>query len=161
MSSSHPQRDNGAQYSRHNAQQSSSTVGSSCWVQGSPLPPLLVQVTLFLARKTPVSSMIFFNGYGTRRVSIGPTTKSKTTPACVVRSEDRMASKPFTLLSLAAISLLAGAMLAIDAQTARAQAAQEGPSTAGSPASSSAPVLFKQYCASCHGLDGTGDGPVA
>lgn len=73
-----------------------------------------------------------------------------------------MASKPFTLLSLAALSLLVGATLAINAQTARAQAPQEGLRTAGPRTSSSAPsVWFKQYCASCHGVDGTGDGPVA
>jgi mono/diheme cytochrome c family protein len=73
-----------------------------------------------------------------------------------------MASKPFTLLRLAAISLLVGATLAINAQTAQAQAPQDGLPTSGPRTSSSAPsVWFKQYCASCHGVEGTGDGPVA
>jgi mono/diheme cytochrome c family protein len=29
------------------------------------------------------------------------------------------------------------------------------------PVARSGPVLFKQYCASCHGSEGRGDGPVA
>jgi len=70
-----------------------------------------------------------------------------------------MASKRFTLRSLASISLLVGA---INAQAALAQLPPSRSRAGGSytPQSGSS-FRFKQYCASCHGMDGTGDGPVA
>ena len=73
-----------------------------------------------------------------------------------------MASKRFTLRSLASISLLVGATLAINAQTALAQLPPQRSRAGGSyiPPSGSS-FWFKQYCASCHGVDGTGNGPVA
>jgi len=72
-----------------------------------------------------------------------------------------MAPKRITLRTLASILLLAGAILAINAQTALAQAPQGLPTAGPRTSSSAAAVWFKQYCAACHGVDGTGDGPVA
>lgn len=72
--------------------------------------------------------------------------------------------KEFSLRSLISIPLLLGVAVAINAQTVLAQ-----PPPLPSPrlragshsASSDSYFWFKQYCASCHGLYGTGDGPVA
>lgn len=73
-----------------------------------------------------------------------------------------MASKRFTLRSVASISLLSWVALAISAQTAIAQLPPQRLRAGGSRISSSGPSFwFKQYCASCHGVDGAGDGPVA
>jgi len=74
-------------------------------------------------------------------------------------------AKQFTFGCLASIFLFVGATLAINVQTAQAQPSPLPGSesrTGGSAISSSAPAFwFRRYCASCHGVDGTGDGPVA
>jgi len=74
-------------------------------------------------------------------------------------------AKRFRFGRLASIFLLVGAALANNVQTARAQPSPLPGSewrTGGSAISSGAPAFwFRRYCASCHGVDGTGDGPVA
>jgi len=73
-----------------------------------------------------------------------------------------MASKRFTLRSLAFVPLLLGAMLAINAQIALPQLPPPRLRAGVSETASSASYFwFKQYCASCHGAYGAGDGPVA
>jgi mono/diheme cytochrome c family protein len=67
-------------------------------------------------------------------------------------------------LRLAIMSLFASGIIAI-AQTAPAQTPRVPPAperTGGSDAPPSAAAFwFRQYCGSCHGVDGTGNGPVA
>jgi len=65
----------------------------------------------------------------------------------------------------ATIALLVCATLATIVQTASAQSPplpEPQAPIGGSAIPPSAPAFwFRQYCASCHGVDGTGDGPVA
>jgi len=67
--------------------------------------------------------------------------------------------------NLAAISLLVGATLAINVQTALAQVPSLPPQRARAGGAGIPPggpaFWFRLYCASCHGVDGTGDGSVA
>jgi mono/diheme cytochrome c family protein len=65
------------------------------------------------------------------------------------------------VLSRARISLLA-ALIAIGAQTALAQMPPQRARAGGAGVPPSGPSFwFRQYCASCHGPGGTGNGPVA
>ena len=74
-------------------------------------------------------------------------------------------AKRFTFVGFATIALLMCATLAINVQTAPAQSPplpEPRAPIGGSAIPPNAPAFwFRQYCASCHGVDGTGDGPVA
>ena len=77
----------------------------------------------------------------------------------VVRgSADMVASRAFLLLAPAAFVLLLciGPALVVMALpiSARAEPARQFPTSAG-------PAIYQERCASCHGLGGKGDGPVA
>jgi hypothetical protein len=62
-------------------------------------------------------------------------------------------------------TVMAFALLAIPATLARSQAAVSGPDHKSATSrlifSVKGPDLFRAYCASCHGIDGRGDGPIA
>jgi mono/diheme cytochrome c family protein len=57
-----------------------------------------------------------------------------------------MTLKRFGFGRFASLAVLGGALIGFTAGAARAQ---------------SGSTMFQHYCASCHGIDGTGDGPVA
>jgi mono/diheme cytochrome c family protein len=68
-----------------------------------------------------------------------------------------MALKRLGLGNLAAVLVLGGALIGFMANSALAQGVSMGPGgkvTTGR-------LEFRQYCAQCHGMSGTGDGPVA
>jgi len=65
-------------------------------------------------------------------------------------------TKRFVLTRLAYILLFASTMLALNVETTLAQRS-EAPETG----SSGPRFWYREYCASCHGIDGTGNGPVA
>jgi mono/diheme cytochrome c family protein len=70
-----------------------------------------------------------------------------------------MALKHLSLLNLASVLLLGGAIVGF---TASAALAGGGGATMGpSGQMLSGKLQFRQYCAQCHGMDATGDGPVA
>jgi mono/diheme cytochrome c family protein len=68
-----------------------------------------------------------------------------------------MALKSLGLWKLASVLVLGGAVMAFTANCALAQGITMGPGgkvTTGK-------LEFRQYCAQCHGMSGTGTGPVA
>lgn len=70
-----------------------------------------------------------------------------------------MALKHLSFLNLASVLLLGGAIVGF---TASAALAGGGGTTMGpSGQLISGKLQFRQYCAQCHGMDATGDGPVA
>jgi mono/diheme cytochrome c family protein len=69
-----------------------------------------------------------------------------------------MALKRLGILNLAAVLVLGGAIVGFTSNVARAQ---EGATMGPSGEIISGPLQFRQYCASCHGMDAKGDGPVA
>jgi len=71
-----------------------------------------------------------------------------------------MALKHLSLSNLASVLLLGGAIVGFTASTAFAGGG--GGETMGpSGQIISGKLQFRQYCAQCHGMDATGDGPVA
>ena len=68
-----------------------------------------------------------------------------------------MALKHLSFLNLASVLLLGGAFVGFTASAALAGGVTMGPS--GQVLSGK--LQFRQYCAQCHGMDATGDGPVA
>jgi mono/diheme cytochrome c family protein len=70
-----------------------------------------------------------------------------------------MALKRLGFLNLAAVLVLGGAIVGFTANAAHAQ--DEGVTMGPSGRVISGPLQFREYCASCHGMDATGDGPVA
>jgi mono/diheme cytochrome c family protein len=69
-----------------------------------------------------------------------------------------MALKRLGLLNLAAVLVLGGAIVGLSSNVARAQ---DDSSLGPRGQVNSAQLDFRQYCAQCHGADGTGDGPVS
>ena len=69
-----------------------------------------------------------------------------------------MALKRLGFLNLAAVLVLGGAIVGFTSNVARAE---EGVSMGPSGEIISGPLQFREYCASCHGMDAKGDGPVA
>jgi mono/diheme cytochrome c family protein len=69
-----------------------------------------------------------------------------------------MALKHLGILNLAAVLVLGGAIVGF---TSKAAHAEEGATLGPSGEIVSGPLQFRQYCASCHGMDAKGDGPVA
>jgi mono/diheme cytochrome c family protein len=69
-----------------------------------------------------------------------------------------MAHKRLSFWNLAAVLMLGGAAIAFSANFALAQ---EGVTMGAGGAMTSGKLQFRQYCAQCHGMDATGDGPVA
>src|SRR5260370_17881984 len=72
----------------------------------------------------------------------------------------QMALKHLSLSNLASVLLLGGAIVGFTASAAFAGGG--GGETMGpSGQIISGKLQFRQYCAQCHGMDATGDGPVA
>jgi len=72
-----------------------------------------------------------------------------------------MALKRHCLRNLGAVLVLGGAMVGFIG-SARAQGMEgERPSIGPGGAVTTGKMQFRQYCAQCHGMDATGDGPVA
>src|SRR5260370_18335674 len=72
----------------------------------------------------------------------------------------QMALKHLSLSNLASVLLLGGAIVGFTASAAFAGGG--GGETMGpSGQIVSGKLQFRQYCAQCHGMDATGDGPVA
>lgn len=71
-----------------------------------------------------------------------------------------MARKRLGFWNLAAVLVLGGAMVAFSGSFAMAQ---EGGGVTMGPGGTitSGKLQFRQYCAQCHGMSATGDGPVA
>jgi len=69
-----------------------------------------------------------------------------------------MALKRLGFRNLAAVLVLGGAIVGFTSNVARAE---EGVSMGPSGEIISGPLQFREYCASCHGMDAKGDGPVA
>jgi len=70
-----------------------------------------------------------------------------------------MAHKRLGFWNLAAVFVLGGAFVALSGSFAMAQ---EGGVTMGPGGTiTSGKLMFRQYCAQCHGMSATGDGPVA
>ena len=70
-----------------------------------------------------------------------------------------MAHKRLSFWNMAAVLLVGGAAIALSANFALAQ---DGGVTMGAGGTlTSGKLQFRQYCAQCHGMDATGDGPVA
>jgi mono/diheme cytochrome c family protein len=69
-----------------------------------------------------------------------------------------MALKRVGFRNLAAVLVLGGAIVGLSPRMARAQ---EDASMGPRGQINSAQLDFRQHCAQCHGMDGTGDGPVA
>ena len=69
-----------------------------------------------------------------------------------------MALKLPGILNLAAVVVLGGAIVGF---TSNARAQDEGATLGPSGQIVSGKLQFREYCASCHGMDAKGDGPVA
>jgi mono/diheme cytochrome c family protein len=69
-----------------------------------------------------------------------------------------MALKRVGFRDLAAVLVLGGAIVGLSANVALAQ---DEVSMGPRGQLNSAQLDFRQHCAQCHGMDGTGDGPVA
>ena len=68
-----------------------------------------------------------------------------------------MALKHLGFRNLAAVLVLGGAIVGLSSSIARAQ---DDASMGPRGQVNSAQLDFRQHCAQCHGMDGTGDGPV-
>ncbi|HXZ88657.1 MAG TPA: c-type cytochrome, partial [Candidatus Binataceae bacterium] len=71
-----------------------------------------------------------------------------------------MARKRLGFWNLAAVLMLGGAIVAFSGSFAMAQEGG-GVSMGAGGMITSGKLQFRQYCAQCHGMDATGDGPVA
>jgi len=71
-----------------------------------------------------------------------------------------MARKRLGFWNLAAVLMLGGAIVAFSGSFAMAQEGG-GVSMGSGGMITSGKLQFRQYCAQCHGMDATGDGPVA
>jgi mono/diheme cytochrome c family protein len=71
-----------------------------------------------------------------------------------------MARKRLGFWNLAAVLVLGGAIVAFSGSFAMAQEGG-GVSMGAGGMITSGKLQFRQYCAQCHGMDATGDGPVA
>jgi len=69
-----------------------------------------------------------------------------------------MARKRLGFRNLAAVLVLGGAIVGF---TSNAALAQEGAAMSAGGRITSGKLQFRQYCAQCHGMSATGDGPVA
>lgn len=71
-----------------------------------------------------------------------------------------MAHKRLGFWNLAAVLVMGGAFVALSGSSAMAQ---EGGGVTMGPSGTitSGKLMFRQYCAQCHGMGATGDGPVA
>jgi mono/diheme cytochrome c family protein len=70
-----------------------------------------------------------------------------------------MAHKRLGFWNLASVLLLGGALVGVSANLALAQ--EGGPAMGASGKIITGKLEFRQYCAQCHGMSATGDGPVA
>jgi mono/diheme cytochrome c family protein len=70
-----------------------------------------------------------------------------------------MALKRLGILNLAAVLVLGGAIVGLTSRTALAQGSAVELGERGNIVSGK--LDFRQHCAQCHGMDATGDGPVA